>query len=426
MVGWAGLRRPAVRTVGADAVLAAMVTVALFAGTAAAAGRPSAVGHRPPDLVADLLFLTAGAALVLRRLRPLSVLLVVVGVCSGYLARGYPYGPLLFTMVIAMYTVATALPAWRSALACATGFVAVAVGEASAVAETAPQPWPQQVAWTGWLVVPWLVGLLVRRARETVRQADEDQARHSLVEERLRTAREVHDVVGHGLAVISLQSGVALHVLQQRPEQAQAALAVIRRTSTAALGDLRLALSAIRDPDAAVPSGLAAVPSGLAAVPTLAEQVTTGELRVEVEVCGRPEPLPPAADLAAYRVVQEALTNVVRHAVASRVAVQVAHGPAAVVVSVVNDGAGRPPDPADPPGAASSTGSGLAGLRERVASVGGTLEAAPRDGGGFRVAATFPRPAPEADRRSHPAAVLGRRATRLGRRLRGGLRWWRA
>jgi len=406
MHGWPALHSPTVRTVATDAALAAATTAAVFAGTTAAAARPTATGHRALDLVADLLICTAGAALVLRRLRPLSVLLVVVGVCSLYLARDYPYGPLLLTMLIAMYTVATTLPAWRSALASTTGFVAVAIGTATASGSAGPRPWPQQIAWAGWLLVPWLVGVLVRRARETVRRADEELARQQRTEERLRTAREVHDVVGHGLAVISLQSGVALHVLHQRPEQAEDALAVIRRTSTAALGDLRLALAVIRDPDGAASPGLSSIPA-------LADQVTTAELRVDVTECGRPEPLPPAAEFAAYRVVQEALTNVVRHAEASRVSVRIEHGPAEVVVSVVDDGTGAaasggPPHPV-PTGADDLTpGSGLAGLRERVASIGGTLRAAPLDGAGFQVTAAFPRPAGP-----------------LTPDRRGRLRWWR-
>jgi signal transduction histidine kinase len=200
-------------------------------------------------------------------------------------------------------------------------------------------------------------------------------------------AREVHDVVGHSLAVISMQAGVALHVLERRPERAAESLRAVRETSAQALAELRATLSA-REP----------LP-GLDRVPDLIAAVRAGGLPVTLTVRGDPTPVPAAVDLAAYRVIQESLTNVVRHAGPCRATVRVDYHPNRVTVTVADNGRGAPPGVGGREGAvvvgggrgvAGSAGRGLAGLRERAEGVGGTLVAGPGVVGGFEVCAVLP------------------------------------
>jgi signal transduction histidine kinase len=198
-------------------------------------------------------------------------------------------------------------------------------------------------------------------------------------EERLRVAQEVHDVVGHSLAMISLNAGVALHVLekQQAPSpQVETALRAIRQAGTGALDELRGTL--------AVFTGQVAAPCpapGLAALPRLVEATNVDGLSVTLDVAGEAGRVPPAVDAAGYRIVQEALTNVVRHAAAGNAAVKVTYRPRRVELRVTDDGEGS---------GVTGEGSGLAGMRGRARSVGGTLSAGPRDGGGFEVRTVLP------------------------------------
>jgi signal transduction histidine kinase len=208
--------------------------------------------------------------------------------------------------------------------------------------------------------------------------------RRRAYEERLRIAQEVHDVVGHGLAVINLQAAVALHVVGRRPEQAEVALAAIKRSSKDALEELRGTLAVFRQPQPDHPDGAWRPAPGLGQLDGLVTAVAEGGLSVEVAVSGERADLSAAVDLAAYRIVQESLTNVVRHAGPATATVRVGYEPGAVVVEIADTGRGRPS------GAARPAGHGIAGMRERAAAVGGTLEAGPSAEGGFRVRARLP------------------------------------
>jgi len=250
-------------------------------------------------------------------------------------------------------------------------------------------------------------------AAETARRlelAEEEQrseAARLLAEERLRIARELHDTVAHSMATITVQAGSALHVLSPAHDGAvREALVSIRETSKTALGEMRAVLGQLREgagaagPTApAVPPALAPEGLGLARLPELRAAVTAAGSPVRVSVEGEPGPLPPAVDHAAYRILQESLTNVLRHAVSGTEAeVSLRYAPDSVTITVANDGC----VPGGPPG----TGNGLRGMRERATAAGGELEAGPRPEGGFLVTAKLPRqpaPLPERrERREHP------------------------
>jgi signal transduction histidine kinase len=211
----------------------------------------------------------------------------------------------------------------------------------------------------------------------------EEEALRRVAEERLRIARDLHDSVAHSMASISVQAGVGAHVLDDRPEDARAALLANKHASGNALAELRATLGMLRSSDAA-PREPAA---GLDRLPALVESSRAAGLAVDVVVEGDGRPLPPAVDTAAFRIVQESLTNVIRHAGAARAVVAVRHSDDGVEIEVTDDGRGAVNGNGADGG---SPGHGLAGMRERVALLGGELSAGTRRSGGYRVQARFP------------------------------------
>lgn len=224
--------------------------------------------------------------------------------------------------------------------------------------------------------------------------ACEQQRRLAAEQERLRVAREIHDVVGHGLTVISMQAAIALHLIDSHPDQAGVALATIRTISKAALEELRATLAVFHHADAAAG---ARPPAGLDRLEVLVSTLRTGGLAVRMDVTGKPRPVPAPVGLAAYRIVQESLTNVLRHAGRASAAVKVRYAPDAVVLDIADDGRGVPPTSGHGNGNGHGGlngnghgGHGIRGMRERAAALGGTLQAGPRPEGGFRVHAHLP------------------------------------
>ncbi|MEU8424520.1 sensor histidine kinase [Micromonospora sp. NPDC048835] len=344
-------------------------------------------GSRPVDAASRVLIAVAALALLVRRRVPVVTLAVVTVATSTYLLAGYPYGPILVTFLISVYTVAVWLPVRPAAVATGVAFVVLS---AHVFFGRGPAPgWTGVLPASAWVVVPFAVGVVARVSREAAARtrAEEarsraEQARRQADEERLRIAQEVHDVVGHGLAAISMQAEIALHLLPKRPEQAEVALTAISRTSREALDELRVTLGAVRRGAEREP-----VP-GLARLPALRDRLAGAGLTVEVRVVGEPRELPAAVDLAGYRVVQEALTNVLRHAGVASAEVTVGYRADEVTVeitdrgvAVAHTGTGQAGD---------EGGHGLAGMRERVAALGGRLTTGPRTGGGFRVYAGLP------------------------------------
>jgi len=247
----------------------------------------------------------------------------------------------------------------------------------------------------GVIAVAWVLGHFVgdrqvyaaqleERTAELER-AREELARRAVVEERLRLARELHDVVAHAMSVIAVQSGVGAHVAASRPEEVGKALAAIEATSRGALEELRRLLGVLRH-DNEVQASLTPVP-GLANLEGLLAEVGKAGLAVRLRVEGTPLQLPAGVDLSAYRIIQEALTNAVKHAGPARAQVTIGYRGQEVTVEVTDDGRGVVPPASD---GRMGTGHGLIGMRERVAAFGGDLQVGPCPGGGFRVAARLP------------------------------------
>jgi signal transduction histidine kinase len=218
-----------------------------------------------------------------------------------------------------------------------------------------------------------------QRAEEAERTRDE-AARRKAVEERLRIARELHDSLTHNISVIQVQAGVAVHLARKRGDEVPAALAAIQEASADAARELRATLSVLRREDGSDGSDLGQLPG-------LVERARAAGLPVTVTVTGHERPLPPEVGQAAYRIVQEALTNVSRHAGQATASVQLRYGPGMLTVQVDDNGNGAVTHPAAP-------GLGLIGMRERACSLGGRLDAGPQPGGGFRVCAELPLPGP--------------------------------
>jgi signal transduction histidine kinase len=252
----------------------------------------------------------------------------------------------------------------------------------------------------GWLVSAGVMGVTFRiwqlhlreveqRAEEAVRAKDEAAVRIAM-EERLRIARELHDSLTHSISVIQVQAGVAVHLARKRGEDVPPALLAIQEAGTDAARELRATLGALR-------SAQDGDGTGLCQLDRLVARARAAGLPVTVTVTGTRRPLPPDVDQAAYRIVQEALTNVSRHAGPARATVRLQYAPGALTVQVDDDGTASAPGsgaasgPAS--GAASGPGLGLIGMRERVSTLGGRLHAGPRDGGGFLVRAELPLPA---------------------------------
>lgn len=207
--------------------------------------------------------------------------------------------------------------------------------------------------------------------------------RQALAEQRLTIAREVHDVVAHTLAVITVQAGVAQHVAAEHPEEAQRALTSIEETSRTALGEMRSLLGVLRTRTSAVESSQPA--PGLDALAALLRRSAEAGLRVDLTVEGEPVALAAGPGLAAHRVIQEALTNVLKHAGTDNCTLRLTYRPSTLTIEVIDDGAG---------GESAGGGHGLAGMRERLTMYGGGLTAGPRPGGGFGVTAVLPTATP--------------------------------
>jgi signal transduction histidine kinase len=239
--------------------------------------------------------------------------------------------------------------------------------------------------------IAWLIGFaFYERSRRTVElteraeraeRARESEARAAAAEERARIAREMHDVVAHSLSVMVVQAEAAEAMLDSAPDRARRPLAAVQETGRGALGELRRMLGVLRE---VADEGPALAPQpGLSGLDELVRQVREAGLPVSVRVEGEPRPLPPGIDLSAYRIVQEGLTNALKHAGPASAEVVVRYGPRELELEVRDDGRGR--------GSGSNGGGhGLLGMRERVALYGGELAAGPRPGGGFALTARLP------------------------------------
>jgi signal transduction histidine kinase len=372
---------PSSRTLAGDGALAlALTAIGITAAQHLGKWQPTA---RPTDPLSYVLVVGAALPLAVRRIWPLATLILSAAATSAYMIIGYPWGPILLSLAIAVYTAAALLPAWRATLGCAAALVALLVHVL--VLAAGPQGSTALAGFlpgSAWVVVPFALGQVVRTGREARARTRVEEIERYSYEERLRIAQEVHDVVGHGLTAINMQAEIALHVLPKRPEQAEPALAAISRTSKEALDELRATLAVVRRGE----DSLSRTPGpGLGRIHDLVARMSATGITVTVTVSGTPRDLSAAVDLAAYRIVQEALTNVLRHAGPASAAVRIEYQPRQLTIEVTDNGPGTA-------GATATTGHGVAGMRERVDALGGAFDAGPRLGGGFRIYAGLPLP----------------------------------
>ena len=385
-----GERLRRVPALAVDAALAAVVAVAN--GFAIAAEQEA--GSKSPDVLAYLLGVAIAAALLVRRRWPLGVLLVSAVTLTTYHSLDYPAIGLAVPLGVALFT-AVAAGHLREAATVPLGLVLLGIGfraleEGESLVSVVGSGTVDDVALL-FAVMALAEMLRTRRAwmaevRGRLRRTEaerEREAERKVEQERLRIAHELHDVLAHTIAVIGVQADVAAEALTDAPSDAEAPLRTIRAKSREALAELRATVGVLREPREEAPRS--PVP-GLGQLGELLGNAAGAGVQVEVSVSGVARPLPAVVDLAAYRIVQESLTNVVRHAGASRATVSIGYEPGAVVVRVDDDGRGAAT------GATPWDGYGITGLRERVQAIGGRLEAgpAPYPSRGFRVRAWLP------------------------------------
>ena len=405
-----------------------MLTV-IVAGVQMGAGHAANAhqsGVRALDGFGYALLLAGPVLLLLRRTHPRTVFLAVLAVTAGYLLAGYGYGPIFISLVFAFLTAASRGSRWYTYPLVPLGYLLM-VWPVPALRGHDTGGWPV-VGIMAWLFV--LIGiaegirqrrsvLIARRQRAEAARRNEDAERareqaereQRAASERLAIARELHDVLAHSLSLINVQSSVALELLDRKPEQAATALSAIKEVSRDALGEVHSLLRAIRA--GAKTSEIVVAPTspavGISDLESLLAPTRAAGTVVHTNISGAPQRLPVVVDVAAARIVQESLTNVLRHAPGAEATVTVDYSPAELCITVDND---RPSN--SPQLSTTGGGNGIPGMIERAHALGGEVSAAPRTDGGFRVEARLPVPtsAPAPADRIHPdeAAPSVRRA----------------
>jgi len=362
---------------------------------------PLVDGFQEPGILAIATVIMVCAPVAIRRRAPLPALVISsIGILIHILV-GWPEGGLPLAVLFLVYTVGASCPL-RTAVA-GLGVIAVTIVMLG-LTDSPGLDTVGVLAVLAQFTAVWAIGVALRSRRmatdSRVREAEEraeaerQSAARVLAEERLRIAQELHDVVAHSMSVIAVQAGVGVHVIDDRPDQARAALEAISSTSRGTLSELRQLLGVLRGTD----DGSSNAPAhGLADLPQLVEDVRNAgvpvTLHVERDVDWEAECVQPGVELSAYRVIQEALTNVIKHAgTPTRVDVTVRHVPRTLVVEVVDDGRGLAARTNGSSGEplAEGSGHGLVGMRERVELWGGELSVGPSSGGGYRVKALLP------------------------------------
>jgi signal transduction histidine kinase len=334
------------------------------------------------------LVVVTGAALALCRRYPVVVMGITAAAMLVFHLRVHAGVSAAFPVLGAVY-----MAAWRghrvaaalASLAFLGGFLARDISVAPA-ASPGQQIIERTSLLLGWFVAANVAGLVARQRRAYLEQveqraAEAERTRDEMAlrragEERLRIARDLHDSLTHSISVIKVQAGIAVHLARKDGQEPSAVLLAIQEASSAAMRELRSTLEVLRSPS---DEGWV----GLSRVDELAARTRAAGVPVQLSVTGQPRDLPAEVDQAGYRVVQEALTNVARHAGPAAAEIHVAYAPAQLTVCVTDDGQASPDAPVTP-------GVGLRGMRERVTGLGGTLHAAARDRGGFAVEAVFP------------------------------------
>jgi signal transduction histidine kinase len=359
-------------------LLPALPLLVVYLGGTHAAGENQG---NAPHTVGFVLAAVAALSLLLRRRAPLAGITVATVASGLYFLLDQPYGPILFTGPAWAWVLAAVMPL-RRAVPWLLGYLAVLGVTAGAVHGGSPG---ELLLWTAAMTAALAAGATTgyawaARSRSEL-AARTEVARRAVSEERLAMAQDMHDGIGHSLAVIAMQAGVAAHVLDRDPARARELMATVAATSREALDTLRADLDRLRKPGAEAARRPA---PGLDDLPLLLDRMRDGGLSLAVTLPGPEAAVPVEVGAVAYRIVQESLTNVLRHAGTGEASVTVALDPThdtALHVEVADRGAGT---------AAGGSGSGIAGMRRRAESVGGSLSAGPRDGGGFLVRAELP------------------------------------
>lgn len=350
---------------------------------------------RPVDVLGWAVVVLGPVALFAARRFPVPVLAVTTLLVAVYISRGYTNGPIYLSYVCAL--VIAILHGYHLYAWCSVPVLFIAEYVVPSV--FAGAAWPPlatfgtDLAWA-LACLAFAEGVNFRRQRvQAQTRARLERARRRSSDERLAIARELHDVLAHSISLINVQAGTALEVMDRRPEQARIALEAIKQTSKQALGEVRSVLDALRGPDTP-PSAPLLPTAGLAQLDGLVARARATGLDVRVQRIGEAAELPAGVDLAALRIVQEALTNVVRHAGARSATVVLEYAPRTVRLRVQDDGhgysAGLMGTDADGDAVAGEGGNGLPGMRERALALGGTFGAGNRPGGGFAVEAVLP------------------------------------
>lgn len=370
------------RAYARDAALA----VVIAGGLVAAAGI-APPGRTEMDPLGYVLLVIGGLALAGRRRSPVVVLLLTTGCVLGYLLRGYPGVAAAVPVMIALFT-AVNRGHRRIVAVPGAALVAVALTDLTVVhGPAARQVFQDRALLAGWLVASGVLGETFRQwaayldaAEQRAAEAErtrEETARRRAGEERLRIARELHDSLTHSISIIKVQTGVAIHLARKRGEEVPGTLLAVQEASREAMRELRATLEVLRGPEDETTG------SGLDRLDDLVERARSAGLPATVTVSGSRRALPAAVERAAFRIVQEALTNVSRHAGPASAAVHISYGAEDLTVQVDDDGRG-------PAEGATAPGVGLIGMRERVSALGGRLRAEPRSEGGFSVRADLP------------------------------------
>ncbi|MFD4907099.1 sensor histidine kinase [Kitasatospora purpeofusca] len=345
---------------------------------------PFAMSLREQAMLLLAAALTVGACLLLTRLALVSTTLLVLGalVLTNGPLHTTSIAPQQYLPVCVALCFAAATEARRTSLCCAglalaglLGYVGTRLALGFRVGTSIEAVVLMMV------VVAWVVGNSRRQEREHTEQMRSRVAEQAVTAERLRIARELHDMVAHSIGVVAIQAGAARRVIETQPEGARRALGVIEETSRETLAGLRRMLGALHDAES---SGAGRPLAGLGDVDRLVENVRDAGIRVDVEWRGERRPLPPEVDLSAFRIIQESVTNVVKHSRTQqcRVSVEFRSGDLSVVIVDSGSGTGR----------GEGTGYGIAGMRDRVKLLNGDFTAGPRPEGGYRVTARLPVP----------------------------------
>lgn len=347
-----------------------------------------------PDVLGAVLIIVACTALAFRRRWPVAVFLIVSATSLTVHLLEYPDSGLPFAVAIVLYTLATACNRWIIVTATAAILVTIPIiFWATDIVEDSGTLVGTLALFV--LAAVWGDRKKVRDAyyeQLRLREAEQERervesAQRAVAEERLRIARELHDVLAHAMSVVAVQSGVGAHVIDSRPDQAKRILQTISETSRESMKEMRSLLDVLRDNPELQTEELAPAP-GLEQLDELVARVTDVGVPVTVRVQGERAAVPAGVDLAAYRIVQEALTNILKHAGKARVILTVRYEPSAVHLEILDDGRGAAATGATAPGR-NGSGHGLVGMRERASLYDGVLDAGPRPGGGYRVAATL-------------------------------------